>query len=106
MGSVLTQSSLLLSQLDQLEAILRNFKYWQTQSPDLSNVTNPFGVNQISLFEWLQFVYLPRMKTLIMEGKQIPVSEILPYAQQVLTQEPGAAEILHCITKLDALTCG
>lgn len=85
---------------------MRKFKYWQGQSPDLSQVTNPFGVNQISLFEWLQFIYVPGMKAIAREGQAIPKSEILPYAQQVIANEQGAAEILHCIAKLDSLTRG
>ena len=85
---------------------MRKFKYWQAQSPDLSLVTNPFGVNQISLAQWLQFIYLPRMRALLHADQGIPVSEILPYAEQVLQQHPGESELLRCIAKLDALTTG
>ena len=69
-------------------------------------MTNPFGVNQISLAQWLQFIYLPRMKALIMAGQGIPVSEILPYAEQVLRLQPGETELLNCIAKLDTLSKG
>ena len=96
----------LLNQLDQLEALLRKFKYWQTQSPDLSIVTNPFGVNQISLFEWLQFIYLPLMRDIAVLGQGIPSSEIYPYAEQVISDATGASEILTCIQQLDSLTHG
>ena len=80
------------------------FKYWQAQSPDLSQITNPFGVNQISIFQWLQFIYLPGLKGLIEVGNDIPHSEILPYAQEVITHHDGASELLSCIAKLDTLT--
>lgn len=94
----------LLNQLDELEAILRKFKYWQVQSPDLSQVTDPFGVNQISIFQWLQFIYIPRLEHLITAGLEIPHSEVLPYAKQVFSSQDGAKELHHCIAKLDALT--
>lgn len=83
---------------------MRKFKYWQTQSPDLSQVTNPFGVNQISIFEWLQFIYLPRFRALLAAGQEVPHSQVLPYAEQVLVSQDGAQDLLACMAKLDILT--
>lgn len=95
-----------INQLEQLETLLRNFKHWCSTSPDLSLVTNPFGVNQISLYEWLQFIYLPRMRSLLALGQVIPKSEIHPYAEQVIDGHNGADAILDCIKTLDSLSAG
>ena len=90
--------------LHELEATLLKFKFWQQNSIAVEQVTTPFGVGQIQFTEWLQFIYLPKMKTLLQKGAAIPKAEITPYAEEALPQVEGRNELLKCTLKLDNLS--
>ncbi|BDX07625.1 YqcC family protein [Planctobacterium marinum] len=90
--------------LQELEATLRKFKLWQQNSIAIEQVTSPFGIGQIQFTEWLQFIYLPKMKSLVGAGVGIPKAEITPYAEEVLPSGEGREALLVCIKKLDNLS--
>ena len=95
---------LFLTQLDQLEAILVKFKYWQANPLNIRHVDAPFGIGQISFVQWLQFIYLPQMRQILASGQAIPASQIVPYAEEALTDPLGRAEILAQLSRLDTLS--
>ena len=55
------------SLLIDIECALRRGDFWQTETPPASALasTEPFAVDTIDFHQWLQFVFLPRMRELI-----------------------------------------
>lgn len=68
-----------------IEAEMRSLGVWQrTQpEPDALSSKQPFCADTLSLEEWLQWIFLPRMKDLLESGKSLPRRcDILPYAKE------------------------
>lgn len=71
-------------QLLLIERELRLLGWWQVTAPSAQALASrqPFCVDTLRFAEWLQWVFLPRMKQLIEAGQQLPsVSGILPMAE-------------------------
>lgn len=60
--------------LDAVEAELRALQEWRTTPPsaDALASTAPFCVDTLTLPEWLQFVFLPRMRWLLDMAQPLP----------------------------------
>ncbi|SEA33198.1 YqcC family protein [Microbulbifer marinus] len=58
----------------KLEAELRRLQLWQEQAPPAEALasTEPFCVDTLTLPQWLQFVFLPRMIELIDGVRPLP----------------------------------
>ena len=73
--------------LNQIEAELRQLQLWSSTAPDSAALasTLPFCYDTLSFAQWLQFVFLPRMRALV-EGKlPLPTkSGISAMAEQAL----------------------
>lgn len=95
------------STLMDLEAELRNLNQWDAQplsDAALASV-EPFGVDTMTLPQWLQFIFIPRMYALI-EAQQLPPGrcEIQPIAEQYFGGgKLDVAQLLCSIARLDAL---
>ncbi|QFT53850.1 YqcC family protein [Microbulbifer sp. THAF38] len=88
-------------QLLQLEAELRRMALWQEEAPTAEALasTEPFCVDTLTLPQWLQFIFLPRMRQLI-EG-EMPLPQqcgIAPIAEEFF-KDRGGAETLVIILK-------
>lgn len=94
----------LSNQLQELEATLKKFNLWQYNKLSVAQVTNPFGVGQISFSQWLQFIYLPKMRLLITSGQTVPVANITPYAEEVLAGHEARTALLRILASLDNLS--
>lgn len=93
------------SLLIDLEAELRRLRYWQAEPPAAAAMqsTEPFAVDTMTLAQWLQFIFLPRVHALAAAEERLPGRcEITPIAEQCFT---GTAdrELLRLIGSLDAL---
>lgn len=57
--------------LNQIEVELRQLQLWSPLPPDSAALasTLPFCCDTLSFAQWLQFVFLPRMRALV-EGRQ------------------------------------
>jgi uncharacterized protein YqcC (DUF446 family) len=68
----------------------------------------PFCVDTLEFAEWLQWIFLPRMKQLIEAGDELPaVSGILPMAE-IVYQERGfeTRALLVALGEFDRLISG
>ena len=92
-----------LKELSNLETALKKFKYWGADKPefDPNDVVTPFGVGTITLYQWLQYIYLPKMRELVEANHPLPKAEISPYAEEVLEKQ-GATDLLSIIRRLEA----
>ncbi len=64
------------SALMDLEAVMRAAALWESEAPPSSALLSqqPFCVDTLLLPQWLQFVFIPRMRELIDTGATLPDS--------------------------------
>lgn len=93
----------------EVEAEMRHVGLWGEASPSndaLSSVL-PFCCDTLSFAEWLQYVFLPRMKVLLEAGANLPGKcGLVPMAEESFRfLGPNAAKILSLLRQVDeALT--
>lgn len=95
------------STLIDLEAELRRLQQWDAQppSPQAFASVEPFCVDTMTLPQWLQFIFIPRMHSLV-AAQQLPPGrcEIAPMAEECFRNGRfDATALLHHIARLDAL---
>jgi len=82
MKSIYPEIAILL--LD-LEGELRNLRVWESEPPSAEALasTQPFCVDTLTLPQWLQFVFLPRMSQLVEAEMPLPSNcGIAPMAEE------------------------
>lgn len=100
----------ILSLADQLlliERELRRLGMWTVQAPSASALasTQPFCIDTLPLEQWLQWIFLPRMKLILESADALPrVSGILPMAELAYQgRGPSVAGLLQAIESFDRL---
>jgi len=71
--------------LIRIEIELRQLGVWETEPPppEALQSTQPFGIDRLKFTQWLQFVFIGRMKFLIEESHPLPeVSGMAPMAEE------------------------
>lgn len=96
--------------LIDVEAELRQRDLWQSRQPtaDALASTQPFCFDTLSLPEWLQFVFLPRMYRLIDDDQHLPdACGIAPVAEEYFRGTPLVhGNLIPALRRLDRLLCG
>ena len=91
--------------LSELEAELRRQNLWESAPPSSHQLssTEPFCVDTLSLPQWLQWIFIPRIKAIMDGGGVLPSNcEIAPYAEQVLPEVPEYTDrVQNLIEKID-----
>ena len=90
-----------------LEAALRQLGLWQEHAPPSEALTStqPFAVDTLDFHQWLQFMFLPVLRTVITQDLIMPaVCSVLPMAEETLKDNPlPVSELLVTLATLDAL---
>lgn len=90
-----------------LEAALRQLGLWQEHAPPSEALTStqPFAVDTLDFHQWLQFMFLPGLRTVITQDLIMPaVCSVLPMAEETLKDNPlPVSELLATLATLDAL---
>lgn len=76
----------------EIEAELRRLEWWDSEPPcaDLLASTQPFCVDTLTFEQWLQWIFLPRMKLLLEQAGELPVrSAITEMAEVTYGHIPG-----------------
>lgn len=92
-------------QLLQLEVELRRLDLWQAEPPPAEALASrePFCVDTLSLPQWLQFVFLPRMSELVERGQPLPRQcGIAPIAEEYFKDTGAAAPLVKLLGDIDA----
>ena len=82
----------------EVEAELRRLGWWSTESPCARSLasTEPFCVDTLAFEQWLQWVFLPRMRLLLELAGDLPSrSAIAEMAEVVYAQMPGKTTVLR-----------
>lgn len=100
----------LAEQLLLIERELRVQGWWQAQAPSVEALSSqePFCVDTLAFEQWLQWIFLPRMKQLLEAGAALPsVSGIQPMAEQVYGgQIEKARTLIKLLGEFDQLIVG
>ncbi|MFT6311476.1 MAG: hypothetical protein ACJAQS_001850 [Porticoccus sp.] len=68
-----------------IEEELRRLNQWQAETPSAEALasTQPFCVDTLSFSQWVQFVFMPLLNTLIEKRALLPIkSQISPMAEE------------------------
>ncbi|CAD5106932.1 YqcC family protein [Zestomonas carbonaria] len=97
----------LAEQLLLIERELRLLGFWSAESPADEALASlePFCVDTLSFEEWLQWIFLPRMKVLIEQEKVLPeTSGIRPMAEVAYREQPvETRRLLELLGEFDRL---
>ena len=88
------QSVVIIDALNQLEVGLRDLGLWSDERPTAEALasTLPFCYDTLELEQWLQFVFLGRMREILEQGDRLPDScAIYPYIEML----SGAGKTVH-----------
>lgn len=102
-----TRVALLAEQLLLIERELRLLGWWEEQAPGAEALASqePFCVDSLTFEQWLQWIFLPRMKQLLEADAALPsVSGIQAMAEMVYREQPGVARrLLELLGEFDRL---
>lgn len=97
-------------QLLMIERELRAIGLWGDVSPSREALSSqePFCVDSLALEEWLQWIFLPRMKLIIETGADLPsASGIREIAEEAYAGEGARAQaLLEALGAFDRLITG
>ncbi len=96
----------LVDLLQQLEAQLRHHELWQQAMPSTEALQSrePFAIDTLHPHEWLQWIFIARMCTLVESNQPLPSGfAIEPYFAEVWKQEPHYGAMLKIIRTIDEL---
>ncbi|WP_407704085.1 YqcC family protein [Zophobihabitans entericus] len=86
---------------------MRKTSLWQTSAPEPSafESVEPFCVDRMHAHEWLQWIFLPRMKALIDMRAELPTNFALhPYFEEAFKEQDEHNKLLELIKQLDELS--
>jgi uncharacterized protein YqcC (DUF446 family) len=109
-GGDMTHHESVRAQLHALEALMQAQQLWQTAAPapEAFASTQPFCLDTLAPFEWLQWVMIPRLHALLDSGHPLPQAfAVAPYYEMALdTDHPARDALLAELEALDALFGG
>lgn len=92
--------------LELLESVMREEGLWEVKSPDPQALasTQPFAIDSLSCGQWLQWIFIPRMKQLVAMHAPLPAQfEISPYVEEAMKEQPGCGAVLSVTREFDLL---
>jgi len=101
-----TRYTLLDSLLTDLERELRRANFWSADSPSTAALASaePFAVDTLHFHQWLQFIFLPRMRELLATQGTLPTqSNIAAMAEMIWVNEANAVAMVNVLQQFDAL---
>jgi len=91
----------------EVEANLRSSGRWDPdRPPDAALCSNaPFCLDTLRFEQWLQWIFLPRMKQILEHRRPLPAkSAIFSYAQEYIRKtDPQGSNLLNLIKRFDDL---
>ncbi len=100
----------LAEQVLLIERELRLLGWWGIQAPAAERLasTAPFCVDTLSFAEWLQWVFLPRMKVILESSAALPAGCAIRSMAEVAWQAEGEKvnALLEALGEFDRLIAG
>ena len=97
-------------QLLLIEQELRGMGWWAEESPSAAALASqaPFCVDTLAFEEWLQWIFLPRMKVILENDLELPhASGIRAMAEEAFRERPAeVGRLLEALGAFDRLIGG
>lgn len=92
--------------LMDIEAELRQLRLWQAGSPSPEALASvqPFCIDTLTLPQWLQFVFLPRLYQMIEQRQALPADcGIAPMAEEYFSgSDLPVRDLLQVLARIDS----
>lgn len=92
---------------DLIEKALKDADLWSVQTPsqEAMESTMPFAVDTMPFENWLQFIFLPKMRDAV-GMRQLPPgpAQILPIAEEAFKELSGVKPLLDALRKFDEIS--
>jgi uncharacterized protein YqcC (DUF446 family) len=98
--------STLKAAIDAIEAEIKSIGYWQTVplKAEQYHFQQAFGLDTMTYSQWLQFIFIPRVNSLIVEHGAFPKSSSVgAQAVREFDGVPEAAKLVALLSEFDAL---
>lgn len=103
--------------MQKIQQLLRSLKQemdtlnlWQTRRPSVEELssTQPFCLDTLSFEQWLQFVFIERMESMIKMGQTLPSTiSLCPLAEESFKHlGNNASNLINLIADIDQLLSG
>ena len=95
------------NQLRLIKDELQRLTLWQPSPPAAEAFLSeqPFALDTMQPYEWLQWIFIPRMQALIDAKTELPKFALHPYFEEALKQqEINVNNLLTLIKQLDELS--
>lgn len=92
--------------LNEIELEMQRIALWQSLPPPAEAFLSeqPFAIDTMQSHQWLQWIFLPRMRAVIETSNDIPRNFALyPYFEESLKEADNASNLLRLIKTLDQL---
>ncbi|MES1939478.1 protein YqcC [Salinisphaera sp. T5B8] len=92
-----------------IEQAMRGADYWHDDVPSPAAMASrtPFCADTLAFSEWLQFIFIPRMRALIEDNAPMPqASAIAPLAEEALAEQPGKQAVVDRLRAFDQAISG
>ncbi|MFH0256262.1 YqcC family protein [Vibrio rumoiensis] len=90
--------------LEQLEDKLIQLSLWEEQSPPKQDLNSeqPFSLDTLQPTQWLQWIFIPKMRELIASQSEVPIGfEVSAYFEQTMVNKTHRDELLPILNQLD-----
>ncbi len=87
-----------------IEQSMRAADLWHASAPSPAAMASrtPFCADTLAFSEWLQFVFIPRMREIIEHNGPLPgASAIAPLAEEALAEQPGKQAVVDRLREFD-----
>ncbi len=94
--------------LNDLECVLRAEGHWADIPPSIEALSSkePFCVDTLSCLEWLQWIYIPRLREIMDQYASLPTgAQVQPYIEEALGSMRliGGTRVHEIVARLDLI---
>lgn len=105
---MMTPEQRILAKLLLIEQEMKNIELWQLESPteQAFESVEPFCIDTMSAHEWLQWVLIPRLSSMIEREMPLPNTfAIAPYYEEAFKEDKSrdVTDLLNHLRELDAM---
>src|SRR5574340_1155588 len=95
----------ILSHIDGIEAEMRSINFWQEAplQPEQYDFARAFGMDKMSFTQWLQFIFIPRVREAAATGNFPGESHVAAQAVREFDGIPEAARLTRLLSEFDNL---